>query len=53
MRLGGKVVDLGRLNRRDDADEVGRVGQVCDREQGSDESMARLMSMRAMHNSPP
>lgn len=29
VRLSSEVVDLGRLDRRDDRDEVGRVRQVC------------------------
>lgn len=29
VRLSSQVVDLGRLNRRDDSDQVGRVRQVC------------------------
>lgn len=32
VRLGSQVVDLGGLDTRDDVNQVGRVGQVCEAE---------------------
>mgnify|MGYP001564586394 CR=1 len=40
MGLGSKVVDLSGLNRGDDVDEVGRVGEICMR--GESEEPSKL-----------